>query len=154
MYKNMKKIFYLLLILPLMMVSCKDDEMPNVKFNVEFSGGKNVNGVIYVVKGDTLNVENVEIASHDSKGAAMGAVSYFWDGLFLLTNPFSPYKIKIPTDDMVLPNHILEFNCPLYVDDSPILTAYFRYPVKLVSTPDSIPPVQDETITQNIKITN
>lgn len=151
----MKKIFYLLLVLPLIMVSCKDDdELPDVKFNVEISGGKNVNGVIYVVKGDTLTVEKVEIASHNSKGAAMGEVSYFWDGMFLLTNPFPPYKINIATDEMIMPNHILEFNCPLYVVDSPILTAYFRYPVKLVDVPDSIPQEPAQPITSGFNVTN
>lgn len=151
----MKKIFYLLLVLPLIMVSCKDDdELPDVKFNVEISGGKNVNGVIYVVKGDTLTVEKVEIASHNSKGAAMGEVSYFWDGMFLLTNPFPPYKINIATDEMILPNHILEFNCPLYVEDSPILTAYFRYPVKLVDVPDSIPQEPAQPIISGFNVTN
>lgn len=150
----MKKIFYLLLILPLMMMSCKEDEMPNVKFNVEFSGGVKVNGTIYVVKGDTLSVENVEIASHGDKNAAMGEVSYFLDGLFLITKFFPPYKINIPTNDMRINNHVLEFNCPLYVEDSPILTAYFRYPVKLVSNPDSIPQDSDEPVTLNYKIVN
>ena len=97
----MKRLFYLLFILPLILVSCDDDnELPDVKFNVEISGGKNVNGIIYVVKGDTLTVEKVEILSHNTKGAAMGEVSYFWDGLFLLTNPFPPYKINIATDRM------------------------------------------------------
>ena len=151
----MKKIFYLLLVLPLMMVLCNvDDEMPNVNFNVEISGGKNVNGIIYVVKGDTLTVENVEIASHDSKGAAMGEVSYFWDGKFLLTNPIPPYKINIATDKMIPDNHVLEFNCPLYVVDSPILTAYFRYPVKLVDIPDSIPQEPAQPITTGFTITD
>lgn len=150
----MKRLFYLLFILPLILVSCDDDnELPDVKFNVEISGGKNVNGIIYVVKGDTLTVEKVEILSHNTKGAAMGEVSYFWDGLFLLTNPFPPYKINIATDRMLIDKHILEFNCPLYVVDSPILTAYFRYPVKLVEAPDSIPTLPNQPITSGFNIT-
>lgn len=149
----MKRVIYFLLILPLIIVSCNDDdEMPDVKFNVEISGGQNINGVIYVVKGDTLTIEKVEIASHNSKGAAMGEVSYFWDGQFLLRNPFPPYKINIATDKMILNNHILEFNCPLYVVDSPILTAYFRYPVKLVENVDSIPQEPIQPITSGYTI--
>lgn len=149
----MKRIIYFLLILPLIIVSCSDDdEMPDVKFNVEISGGQNIDGVIYVVKGDTLTIEKVEIASHNSKGAAMGEVSYFWDGQFLLRNPFPPYKINIPTNKMIINNHILEFNCPLYVVDSPILTAYFRYPVKLVENVDSIPQEPIQPITSGYTI--
>ena len=97
----MKRIFYLLFVLPLLLVSCKDDDdMPNVDFKVEISGGKFVNNTIYVVKGDTLKVEKIEIVSHDKK-VAMGEVSYFWDGRFLFTNPIPPYKISIATDKMV-----------------------------------------------------
>ena len=80
----------------------------------------------------------MEIISHD-KNAAMGAVSYFWDGRFILTNPYVPYKIFFPTAGMVLSEHRLHFNCPVYVEDYPIMTAYFDYRVKLVESPDSIP---------------
>ena len=135
----MKKLIYFLLVLPLMLVSCKDDnDMPNVDFKVDISGGKYVKGKIYVVKGDTLTIESVEIVSHD-RNAAMGAVSYFWDGQFLFKNPVPPYKINIATDKMALSEHLLQFNCPVYVEDYPILTAFFDYNVKLVELPDSIP---------------
>lgn len=134
----MKKLLYLMLVLPLIMVSCDDDEKPNVDFKIEIYGGKFINKTIYVVKGDTLCVENIEIISHD-KNAAMGPVSYFWDGRFILTNPFVPYKICIPTAGMVLSEHRLHFNCPVYAEDYPIMTAYFDYKVRLVETLDSIP---------------
>ena len=135
----MKKLLFLLIVLPFMLVSCDDDEeMPNVDFKVEISGGKFIDKTIYVVKGDTLWIENVEIISHD-KNAAMGAVSYFWDGRFILTNPYVPYKIFFPTAGMVLSEHRLHFNCQVYVEDYPIMTAYFDYRVKLVESPDSIP---------------
>ena len=148
----MKRIFYLLLLLPLALVSCKDDDdMPNVDFKVEISGGKYINGAIYVIKGDTLSIVNIEIMSHDKK-VAMGEVSYFWDGQFLFTNPFPPYKIKIPTDKMVLSEHRLHFNCPVYVEDYPILTAYFDYKVMLVEHSDSIPNQPSQPITNGYSV--
>ena len=148
----MKRIFYLLFVLPLLLVSCKDDDdMPNVDFKVEISGGKFVNNTIYVVKGDTLKVEKIEIVSHDKK-AAMGEVSYFWDGRFLFTNPIPPYKISISTDKMVLAEHRFHFNCPVYVEDYPILTSYFDYKVKLVEIPDSIPNQPSRPITSGYSV--
>ena len=148
----MKRVFYFLLVLPLMLVSCKDDnEMPNVDFKVDISGGKFVNNTIYVVKGDTLTIESVEIVSHD-RNAAIGEVSYYWDGQFLFTNPFPPYKINIATDKMTLDFHRLHFNCPVYIEDYPILTAYFDYKVKLVELPDSIPNQPSQPITTGYSV--
>ncbi len=148
----MKKLIYLLLVLPLIMASCKDDEDPNVDFKVEISGGKNVDGTIYVLKGDTLTINDIFVESNDDRNVAMGAVSFFWDGQFLYTKQLPPYRIQIFTEKMILPNHILEFNCPLYVEDSPILTAYFRYPVKLVGSIDSIPNTPSQPITSGFRL--
>ena len=135
----MKRLLYFIVLLPFIFVSCKnDDEIPNVDFKVEISGGKYVNDKIYVVKGDTLTLEKVEIVSHD-KNATIGEVSYFWDGQFIFTNPFPPYKISISTNKMALDVHRLHFNCPVYAEDYPILTAYFDYKVELVEIQDSIP---------------
>lgn len=150
----MKRLLFLLLALPLLMTSCKDDDdMPNVDFNVDITGGVNVGGVIYVVKGDTLKINSVEIVSHDDKNAAIGAVSYFWDGNFLLTNPIPPYGIKITTGQMAINKHHLHFNCPVYVVDYPILTAYFDYQVRLVDVPDSIPEGPTQPITASFTLT-
>ena len=151
----MKKLLFLLIVLPFVLVSCDDDnEMPNVDFKVEISGGKNVDGVIYVLKGDTLTINDIFVESKDDRNAAMGAVSFFWDGQFLYTKQLPPYRIQIFTEKMILPNHILEFNCPLYVEDSPILTAYFRYPVKLVDVPDSSPQEPAQPIISGFNVTN
>ena len=57
----MKKVFYLLLFLPLFMVSCddNDDDFPKVKMSVEISGAKVVDRTIYVVQGDTLSIDSI-----------------------------------------------------------------------------------------------
>ena len=148
----MKKLLVLFFVLPLIMTSCKNEETPDVSFKIEIAGGKNINDTIYVVKGDTLTIKDIYVKSNDGRKVAMGAVSYSWDGLPLQTVQFPPYKISIITENMVLSKHLLEFNCPLYVDQSPILTAYFRYPVKLVSNADSIPTIPEQPISNGITI--
>ena len=99
-----------------------------------------------------MTINDIFVESKDDRNAAMGAVSFFWDGQFLYTKQLPPYRIQIFTEKMILPTHILEFNCPLYVEDSPILTAYFRYPVKLVNSVDSIPNTPSQPITSGFRL--
>lgn len=153
-YHVMKKILFLVLVLPLLIVSCNDDEndLPNIDFEVSITGGINIDGVLYVIKGDTLSIDSIDVISLDNKGAAIGAVTYFWDYFPIATNPFVPYGLKIATDRMHIGNHLLQMECPVYVVDYPILTAYFTYPIKLVESVDSIPNLPSLPINPNYKI--
>ena len=69
----MKKILFLVLVLPLLVVSCNDDEndLPNIDFEVSITGGINIDGVLYVIKGDTLSIDSVDVIYLDNKGAAI-----------------------------------------------------------------------------------
>lgn len=136
----MKTLYYFLFVLPLFLVSCNDDDnLPNVDFEVSISNGLNIEGILYVLKGDTLSVDSIEIVSLDNKGAVIGSVTYYWDYYMLISNPFPPYNVNILTDRLNLGNHLLQFECPVYVVDYPLFTAYFSYPIKLVESIDDIP---------------
>ncbi|WP_302986877.1 hypothetical protein [uncultured Muribaculum sp.] len=50
----MKKLFYLLFALPLLLISCDDDnKLPDIQMNVEISGATKSDGVLYIVQGET-----------------------------------------------------------------------------------------------------
>ncbi len=140
----MKKLFYLLLALPLVFVACDDndddDKFPEVRVGFETSGSTVVDGRIYVVQGDTLSIDSIGVeAVNSNKQVAIGAVTYYWDYLAIGTNVVKPYNISLITKNVPLGNHLLQVECSLLAVDYPIVTAFFTYPVTVVATAEEIP---------------
>ncbi len=139
----MKKLFYLLLALPLIFVACDDDDddkFPEVRVAFETSGSTVVDGRIYVVQGDTLSIDSIGVeAVNSKKQVAIGAVTYYWDYLAIGTNVVKPYNISLITKNVPLGNHLLQVECSLLAVDYPIITAFFTYPVTVVATAEEIP---------------
>ena len=78
----MKKLLYLLLLLPLgLFSSCDDDnDMPDVTMNVSMSNVVQYDGITYVVAGDVIKVNGVTVKPVTGGNAAIaGGVTYIWD---------------------------------------------------------------------------
>lgn len=140
-----KSFFYLLLLaaLPILgFTSCSDDDdLPNVDFSLEISGGVSVDGVIYVVQGDTLSIDAVNVTNVDSdKSALITAATYYWDAFRLGISTLPPYGFEIVTGEGTsLGKHELAIECPVYaVDKSPAIANVF-YPVQIVADEADIP---------------
>lgn len=138
----MKKLFYLLLALPLVMVSCSDDDdMPNVDITASFDGGTQVDGSYYVVKGDTLAVTAMTLENHGTEEATLGGVRYFLDYMPIGTNIVPPYGIKIVTDNLPEGNHLLQAEMPIYAVGYSICTGYIAKKITIVGEKEDIPTV-------------
>lgn len=61
----MKKLFYLMMLaLPMIFVACDDDDnLPRVDITVDFDNVANVDGVLYIVKGDSLIVNSINVTN-------------------------------------------------------------------------------------------
>ncbi|MBQ9077384.1 MAG: hypothetical protein IJY31_06025 [Muribaculaceae bacterium] len=139
----MKRLFYLLALLPVMFVSCSDDDddFPEVRITFETSGAVIVDGTAYVVQGDTLSVDSIGVVPVNSgKRIVIGAASYYWDYMPIGTNVLKPYNIAVVMDNVPLGRHLLQIECSLLAVDYAPVTAYFAYPVVVVSSADEIPP--------------
>lgn len=144
----MKKVLYLLMALPLFLASCDDDDndFPRVKIGVEVSGCQVVDGVIYVVQGDTLSVDSLSVVAVDGKTrVAIAAVNYYWDRMYVETNVIPPFQFTIDTGKAMIGRHLLHIRSSLLAVDYPPVIAYLDYPVKIVASPQDIP---DGTITE------
>ncbi len=138
----MKKLFYLMLALPLFMVSCSDDDdLPNVGITANFEGGTQVNGSYYVVRGDTLYVEGMTLENYGSDEATIGGVRYFLDYMPIGTSIVPPYGISIVTDNLPVGNHLLQAEMPIYAVGYSICTGYISKKVTIVGEAADIPEV-------------
>lgn len=146
----MKKLYYfLLLALPVLMFASCDDEksLPKVDVSVQIDGGVSVDNEIYVVQGDTLTVESINVVNKEQgKNAIITSATYSWDYVYVGVSVTPPYGAEFVTDNMPLGSHLLQIECPLYaVDKSPAMM-YMAYKVKIVESVDDIP--SGEAVTQ------
>lgn len=143
----MKKLFYsmLLAILPVMafsLVSCSDDkDLPDVNIALDVENATMVNGTIYVVQGDTLNVTGIRVTNNDAnKGAAVTNVKYYIDGYFIGESVFSPFPAYNLTDaDTPVGKYDLGVSCTVLAVDKSIASAALNYPFEVVASADDIP---------------
>ncbi len=135
----MKKLLFALLLMPVFFSSCDDDDTPQVNMSVTFSGCTQVGNELYVVKGDTLYVEEIQIVSLNDKEATVGPTTYFWNRRFVETIYFAPYNYSFDTSMMAVGKHLLQIQSTvLQVDASPA-TAFFSYPIRIVERAEDIP---------------
>lgn len=137
----MKKMIYLLLVLPLLgLTACSDDDdIPNVDVTVSIEGATRVGDVLYVVEGETLSVTSINLVDNTAKGAVIGSASYFWDYYRFYATINRPYGMSLSTVDMPLGNHLLEAVITIYAVDYAPCQGYINYKVRIVPSADDIP---------------
>ena len=118
----MKKLFYLLFALPLLLLSCSDDNnLPEFDVRVTFSEGTHVeNGVITVPQGEQFTIESIVPVNSNAKDIAFGAVTYQLDYGLNYTTVLAPYAMTFDTSNLPVARHLLRIFFPVYaVDYSP-----------------------------------
>lgn len=143
----MKKLFYsfLLAVLPVMamsLASCSnEDDLPDVNIALDVENGTMVDGTIYVVQGDTLNVTGITVTNNEAgKAAAITNVRYYVDGYFIGESLFSPFPAYTVTDaETPAGSYDLGVACTVLAPDKSIASAALNYPFKVVASADEIP---------------
>lgn len=139
----MKKILMLLMaVLPLALASCSDkNDLPDVDFEVQISGGVYSDGSLYVVQGQTLTIDAINVTNREAgKAAAITSAAYYWDGYYLGTNLMPPYGFEIETTaETPLGRHLLEITAPLIAVDKEVATSVLVYDVYVVADATDLP---------------
>lgn len=138
---DMKRLYYLLLALPLaLFASCDDDnDLPEVTFDVTMSGGVESNGEIYVVQGETLTVDEVKVTSDTNKAATLGATTYYWSGLPVGTTIVVPFSWEFNTADLEPGKYALQIQTNVYQTDKSPAVAMLSYVVNVVASAEDLP---------------
>lgn len=143
----MKKFFTAAIILaamPIMFTSCSNDnDLPDVNYSIEISGGvvDENSGTIYVVQGDTLNVESLSVTNVETgKVAVLAGAEYYWDYNFLGGSPFPPYGFKIyVSDETTVGDHDLTIRTSVLAEGKEPAIGIINYPVMVVSSSEDLP---------------
>lgn len=137
----MKKLLYLLFLLPLcMLASCHDDDdLPNVDVTVTVSNVAVVDGDdIYVVQGDTLRVDGVSVKGNGSR-ATIYSVTYALDGISFIVSPISPFGLSLPSYNLKIGEFDLDLVFDLLQEDKTPATAAIDYDVHVVADKNALP---------------
>ena len=137
----MKKLLYLLLLLPLgFMVSCSsEDDLPDVDIAVSFDNVVSAENTLYVVQGDTLKVKGVAVRGNDNKNAIITNVSYMWDGLLVTWNPIAPFGVNIMMDFPKPGRHVLSIYMDIAQEDKSLAYGILEYKVTVVGDSTELP---------------
>ena len=85
----MKKLFYLLILLPFaMLTSCDKDDVQPFDMTLTLSGVTQVDGNFYAVAGDNVSIDNLTVSSLGDKKTTVANVMFYVDGYPLFVNPW------------------------------------------------------------------
>lgn len=146
----MKKLYFLLIALPMLLfASCSDDkDFPEFKVKVDISGQTAVtdNGIIQVAQGQQLSIDAVTIAESSAKEITFGGATYYWNYIMQGTNIIPPYGMTFTTADLLPGKYLLQIYLPVYAVDYPVNEAVISYVVEIIEPTDA-PQVQADVTT-------
>lgn len=150
-----KYLYTLMLFFPMMwaLTSCSnDDDLPQVDISIDYSGATEVDGVFYVVAGNTFAIDALKVTPLDGYGkATLSTTAYYWNYQFVGSTIVEPFGMKFETEGMEPGNAVLQINTTVAQVDRSIGIAYFTLPVKIVESEGDIPGDDDQPDNGEIK---
>lgn len=136
----MKKLLYLLLLLPLgFLTSCHDDDdVPNVNLVVKLDNVGVKDNAVYAVQDTPITIEGVTCQGIGSD-AVVTSVTYYWDNLVLFVPPISPYGVTFDTAVQTPGTHVLGINARIAQVDKSLGFAATGLRITIVETADDLP---------------
>lgn len=153
----MKKLLLMLLALPMMaLVSCSDDDTPNVDVTINYDNATVLtNGSVYVVKGDTLFVDSMYVTAvnKNHNASIVGPVYYSINNIPVARVVMPPYKLAIPTDSMAVGAYSLQFYMDVAEEQCTLGTCAGSVDLNIVNDSTEIPsdvsPTPGTTVIRN-----
>lgn len=137
----MKKLIYLLLLLPLAMLGgCHDDDdLPNVDVTVNYDNVVRADdGTIYVVAGTNLDIKDLSIKGVGGN-AAIVSMEYWWNGGVFAWDPYGPFVVDINTTGMKASRNTLTLYLDIAQVDKTLAFGVISVPVVVVESADDLP---------------
>lgn len=137
----MKKLLYLLLLMPLgFLASCHDDDdMPSVDITVNIDNAVDANGKIYIVSGEPLTVTGITAEGLGGKAAGISGVNYVLDHVGMGYTIVSPFGGSIPAAYLPVGNHLFTLAFDVLQVDKTIAYAQLSNIVTVVESEEDLP---------------
>lgn len=154
----MKRLYYLLLLLPLLgfMASCSDDDkdLPKVSISIDYTGGTDQDGTIVIAQGQTLTINAINVTpAEGTKKALLGNTTYAMDGVPFYTIGVAPYGCEIDTSDLTVGPHALSFYSQVFQEDK--TPGFALYGINInVTEPVSDPDDGSGTVTPDVTVSD
>ena len=142
----MKKLLYLLLVLPfaMMISSCSSDkDLPNVDITLTFDNAAVKDGAVYVIQDSVFSMTGITVKAVDTKQqAAIANIRYFWNGIPAPGLTWSPLPMEIDMAQMPQPENgenILGLRATLLETDKSIAYTALNIPIIAVENEEALP---------------
>lgn len=137
----MKKLLFLLFLLPLAMFSScgDDDDVAKVSLNVTFDGLYRSGNDLYAVSTQPFTILSVTCESLNGKAATLGRVNYLWNGFLAGSSIVQPYTYKFDPATAPLGRSRLTIEAMVYQVDASVSWAALQYNITLVEKESDLP---------------
>lgn len=137
----MKKLLYLLLMLPLgFFASCSDEkDLPSVDITVNIENAVDANGKVYIVEGEPLTVSGIEVKSLNGKAAGISGVNYVLDHVGFGYTIVEPFGGTIDAEYLPAGNHLFTLAFDVLQVDKSIAYAQLSTVVTVVPSAEDLP---------------
>lgn len=136
----MKKLLYLLLLLPATLFSsCDKDEVSPFDMTLTMSGVTQDNGAFYAVSGSDITISNLGVKSLDGTATQVSNVLFFLDGRPLISTPWNINPWTFSTTGLPAGRHTIAVTGYLLQVDHSMKDFAVNYPLVIVDSQENLP---------------
>lgn len=137
----MKKLIYLLLLLPFAaLTSCEKEDLAPFDMTLTLGGVSQYDGSFYAVQGDDITIESLKVNPVGGKNTALSNVMFYVDGVPLWANPWDTENgITFSTANLPAGTHTIGINGNLLQVDQSIQVFAVTYKLVLVDSEEGLP---------------
>lgn len=149
----MKKLLYLLLLLPFSFItSCDKEEVAPFDMTLTMSGVSMADNTFYTVAGDNVSIDNLEVKSLGGTTTEVANVVYFLDGMALIGDPGFPFDGNFSTANIPAGRHTIGVSGYLLQEDHSLKNFAVNYPLVIVDNEEDLPSGAQELGTYSLTI--
>ena len=138
----MKKLLYLLLLVPFaLLTSCdKDDDLQPFDLTLTLGGVTQSDGVFYAVSGDEVTIEGLTVKPLCDKQTTVANVLFSIDGALIFPNPWNATgTLTFPTEVLPLGRNAVNVTGNLLQVDQSIKNFVANFTIVVVESEDELP---------------